>query len=78
MIQQTTAPTAVSATDEKRLECTTGNHQRLLAVANYRGLMLWCREHNRSHLVSWEDLEGLRQGFQPIPCISLTPDVYSE
>jgi hypothetical protein len=77
MVDQSVPTAAISAIEERRLECVTGLHHRLLAMANSRGLLLWCREHNRSHLVTWEDLEGIRQGFQPIPCIPLVPDVYS-
>jgi hypothetical protein len=60
MRQEVIAPT------EKRIECQEGRFHRLLARATSRGIWLWCKEHGRAHLVTWEELALLHEEFRPM------------
>ncbi len=50
---------------EKRMECQEGDRHRLLARANMWGIMLFCPDHKRAHLVTWDEIERLRAEFRP-------------
>jgi tRNA G46 methylase TrmB len=48
------------------LRCkTTG---RLNARADHAGIYMFCRQCNTQHLLSWADLEELKQGIQMKTC----------
>lgn len=51
---------------ERRIECQEGAYRRLLARADRRGIFLWCKEHRRAHLVTWEEVARLQQEFRPV------------
>lgn len=58
--------TEVIAPQERRIECQEGAYHRLLARASARGLLLFCKEHRRAHLITWEEIALLQQEFRPV------------
>ncbi len=55
----------VLAPTERRIECKEGDRHRLLARANMWGIMLFCPDHKRAHLMTWEEVDLLRAEFRP-------------
>jgi hypothetical protein len=56
---------------EQRIECNTSG--KLLARATQEGIKLWCEKHRREELITWEQLDTLRdsllsiaEDYQPI------------
>jgi hypothetical protein len=46
---------------EQRIECNTT--EKLLARVTVEGIKLWCAQHKREELVTWEQLDTLRDSL---------------